>query len=222
MADSNNERVGKALEILRDGLRPFVAAAIDAALTSGTLDERELQRFIAENRLSPHPEEWDVLALLLFMQRFWMPVFAKSLDRDARNFVGELIGHRNKWAHQELFSADDAYRTVDSALRLLEAIKAPQVASVQPIKTDLFGQLNAEQTRTPIQSKARYCTEGCPCYGRPKTIPRVCPLCGKDFKVGWTGIDGHYNGRKHESITGIDYQQWWNSICEDHGGPGRG
>ena len=223
MADSNNERVGKALELLRDGLRPFVAAAIDAALTSGTLDERELQRFIAENRLLPHPEEWDVLALLLFMQRFWVPVFAKSLDRDTRNLVSELIGHRNNWAHQTPFSTDDAYRAVDSTLRLLEAVKAEQADLVRPIKADLLVQLSAEQTRTPIQPKVRYCTEACPCWGMPTEGPRTCPICGQEFKNQWNswgGIDAHYKSR-HKRETGIPYKQWWGSICREHGGPSK-
>ena len=222
MADSNNERVGKALEILRDGLRPFVAAQIDDALVSGALSQRELQGFVNDNKVSLRPEEWDVLALLNCMLYFWRSIFSPPLRMPTRDLIGEMKGHRNNWAHQKPFSTDDAYRAVDSALRLLDAIKAPQVDKVQPIKADLFGQLNAEQTRTPIQSKASHCTETCPCWGMPTEEPRTCPICNKSFKIKWLGIDGHYNGRGHESHTGIPYSEWWNSICRDHGGPGKG
>ena len=41
-----------------------------------------------------------------------------------RNYVRELIDARNRWAHQEPFSSDDAYRALDSAERLLQAISA--------------------------------------------------------------------------------------------------
>ena len=89
--------------------------------------------------------EWDVAALLSFMQYLWRDVFQHVLGRSERAFVTELQDWRNKWAHQEHLAADDIDRALDSAARLLRAIKAePQAAEV----TRLKGRL-AETGRMP-------------------------------------------------------------------------
>ena len=220
MADTNNELVGKALEQLMLGLRPFVASHMDIALSSGALNANDLQQFVVVDRLSPSPNEWDVRGLLRCMDRFWNPVLIRVLQRPSRSHVNESIGHRDKWAHQETFSADDAYRAVDTALLLLEAVRAPQSDAVRSIRAELRSRLvEVPRVPTSLQPRAKNCSESCPCWGMPTDLPRICPLCGKDFKVAWTGVDGHYKGRKHESITGISYAEWWNGICRDHGGP---
>ena len=220
VADSNNELVGKALEQLMLGLRPFVASHMDIVLASGTLNANDLQKFAVENRLSPSPNEWDVRGLLRFMDRHWNPVFIEVLERSSRSHVNESIGHRDRWAHQETFSTDDADRAVDTALRLLEAVGAPQSDAVRSIRAELRSRL-VEVPRVPTmpRPRAKNCLENCPCWGMPTELPRVCPLCGMQFKVAWTGVDAHYKGRRHESITRISYAEWWSRICQDHGGP---
>ena len=49
----------------------------------------------------------------------WNDVFRRTLGQAERSLVSELRDLRNKWAHQESFSTDDAYRAFDSAGRLL-------------------------------------------------------------------------------------------------------
>ena len=44
---------------------------------------------------------------------------------------------RNKWAHQEPFSSDDADRALDSTARLLTAVSAPQADEVDKMKMEL-------------------------------------------------------------------------------------
>ena len=53
------------------------------------------------------------------MWETWNVVFRTILGPAERGFVGELRGHRNRWAHQEPFSSDDAYRALDTTGRLL-------------------------------------------------------------------------------------------------------
>ena len=197
---------------------------MDSAVASRSLSTSQMRLFSTDNRLSPYPGEWDVLALLLFMQRFWAPVFRPALGRHPRDLVGELIGHRHRWAHQDLFSTDDAHRAVDSTLRLLEAMKAPKTTAVAPLRMELLRLLTAEQPAARVRPKAPHCTEICPCWGMPTEGPRTCPICGQELKNmwnGWGGIDGHYK-KFHQSVTGIPYKQWRNSICRDHGSPGKG
>ena len=44
------------------------------------------------------------------MTSTWREVFERTLGQMERNYVSELIDARNRWAHQEPFSSDDAYR----------------------------------------------------------------------------------------------------------------
>ena len=60
----------------------------------------------------------------------WNDVFRKTLGPRRAVLVQELRDHRNKWAHQEPFSSDDADRALDSMARLLTAVSAPQADEV--------------------------------------------------------------------------------------------
>ena len=111
MADTNNERVGKALDLLKEGLSPFVAREMKTALSSSQVSASDLRRFTTDPMLSKRPvAEWDVAGLLALMWETWNQVFREILGPAERGYVGELRGHRTRWAHQEPFSTDDAYR----------------------------------------------------------------------------------------------------------------
>ena len=68
----------------------------------------------------------------------WHDAFSGTLGRSDRSLVSELRDHRNKWAHQEPFSSDDAYRALDSVQRLLTSISAPQVREIDAHKQELL------------------------------------------------------------------------------------
>ena len=61
--------------------------------------------------------------------------------------MSELRDYRNRWAHQENFSSDDAYRALDSASRLLAAVSAPQSEELEKFKMDLLRVRLDEQAR---------------------------------------------------------------------------
>ena len=135
MADTNNERVGKALDLLKEGLAPFVAREVKAASSANQLQDSDLQRFTNDPMLSKRPVgEWDVAGLLALMWETWNQVFRQILGPAERGLVGELRGHRTKWAHQEPFSTDDAYRALDSTHRLLSSVSSPQAGDVETMK----------------------------------------------------------------------------------------
>ena len=126
MAVTNHERVGKGLELLKSGLAPFVEREF-----TNTYKDRataEAVRFTGEDRLNAKRpvSQWDASALLKLMWESWNDIFRKTLGPAERSLLSELRDHRNKWAHQETFSSDDAYRALDSAGRLLTAVSAPQ------------------------------------------------------------------------------------------------
>ncbi|MEP7220722.1 MAG: Swt1 family HEPN domain-containing protein, partial [Bacteroidota bacterium] len=126
MAISNHERVGKALDLLKTGLGPFIEREFASKYQQNT--DAEMTRFIGEDRLNGNRPiaDWDAAALLRLMWESWNDVFRLTLGHTERSLVSELREHRNRWAHQGTFSGDDTYRALDSAGRLLSAVSATQ------------------------------------------------------------------------------------------------
>jgi predicted AAA+ superfamily ATPase len=149
MATTNHERVGKALELLRAGLAPFVERELLSQhgkywITTVTAGWREEVAW-RDDADAPH---LDVALLLRLMWEQWNETFRRTLGFAERSLVSELREFRNKWAHQESFSGDDTYRALDSAARLLTAISAPQAEEVEKMKTELLRLRFDEQVRS--------------------------------------------------------------------------
>ncbi len=163
MAITNYERVGKALDLLREGLAPFVQRELQAHFgkywiteaTTGWRNELNWPADQDEPRL-------DVALLLRLMWEHWNTVFRNTLGFAERSLVSELRDHRNKWAHQQAFSGDDADRALDSAARLLTSISAHQADEINKMKMELRRLIFDEQMRverrrgagTAIESQA--------------------------------------------------------------------
>ena len=148
MAITNHERVGKSLELLKAGLGPFVDREVKGALESRRLDAFKLRDYAEDPVLANKPtSKWDVAALLKLMWETWNDVFRTILGRAERSLVSEIREHRNKWAHQESFSSDDAYRALDSVGRLLAAVSAPQSDELERLKMELLRVRFDEQAR---------------------------------------------------------------------------
>ena len=147
MAITNQERVGKAMELLRTGLAPFVDREFRSQHQAQAADVA--RRYLGDERtLSKKPiTEWDVAALLKLMWEAWNQVFGRTLGRAERSLVQELRDCRNRWAHQESFSSDDADRALDSITRLLNAVSAPQADEVNKMKLELRRLTFDEQVR---------------------------------------------------------------------------
>src|SRR5262249_11488681 len=127
MAITNQERISKAMELLRQGLAPFVEREVQAAAKAGSVRIEAVQRFAEEPRLGKKPiTQWDAAGLLKLMWEMWNDVFGRTLGRAERSLVQELRDWRNKWAHQEPFSSRDAERAMDSMVRLLAAVSAKE------------------------------------------------------------------------------------------------
>lgn len=147
MAITNHERVGKALELLKAGLGPFVEREFKAKYGDGWAFE--VKDILSDTRLGAGKTDSinDVAALLVVMDRKWSDVFRQILGKTERSLVNEILAVRNSWAHQETFSGDDAYRALDSAGRLLTAISAPQSDEIEKVKMELLRVRFDEQAR---------------------------------------------------------------------------
>ena len=148
MAITNQDRVGKAMELLRVGLAPFVEREFKNQ--HATQAAEAARRYFSDDRTVGRKTvaEWDVAALLKLMWEAWNEVFAKILGRAERSLVQELRDCRNRWAHQEPFSSDDTDRALDSMARLLAAVSAPQADEVNRMKLELRRLTFDEQVRS--------------------------------------------------------------------------
>ena len=161
MAATNHERVGKALELLKAGLGPFVERELQRAVRARRVGAAALRPFVDDPNVGERPvPDWDVAALLRLTWETWNEAFRAVLGPAERGFVGELRGHRNRWAHQEPFSGDDAYRALDTAHRLLTAVSAPQAGDVEKLKMELLRARFDEQARGERRKQAALALAG--------------------------------------------------------------
>ncbi len=155
MAITNHERVGKSLELLKAGLGPFVEREIKGAVAANALSMAKVKGFVDDPNLANKGiGDWDAAALLKLMWETWNEVFRKTLGHAERSLVSEVRDWRNKWAHQEPISGDDAYRALDSAGRLLASVSAPQADEVDKLKQELLRVRFDEQARSEKRKSA--------------------------------------------------------------------
>jgi predicted AAA+ superfamily ATPase len=148
MALSNRERVGRILTTVKEGLAPYIVREyrsvyrqryvdeIDAALSTVSYGGLPDQVWSSDEALVA---ALDTHACLHAMWRRWNEVFHERLGHIARSYVSELIEARNSWAHQALFTNDEAYRVADTAARLLKMVSAAKEAThVDEVGRDLL------------------------------------------------------------------------------------
>ncbi len=153
MAISNHERVGRALNLLCQGLYPYVKQEIQAVYSNNW--EKEAKSCLPKNKPLKQKSvdsilSEDVATLLLVMSKQWDKVFTKNLNSTENGLVVELIQVRNNWAHRPLFfSTAETYRALDSIARLLKAVSASEadIKEVEKQQQEVLRLLSQEQIR---------------------------------------------------------------------------
>lgn len=163
MAITNQERVGKAIEQLKEGLRPFVEREMKAAFGDGWVKTAE-QGF-PNTKFKNGINLNDPANLLSILLNEWNRVFEKTLGKTEKNAVHTLKDVRNKWAHGETFSGDDAYRAIDTVGLLLTAVSAPEAEEVERMKMELLRTRFEDQRRTEARRASVAPVEGRPAGG---------------------------------------------------------
>ena len=148
MAITNRDRVGSAMDALKGGLASFVAREFINHHKGRSA--MELQQVLGDpvQDVKGHFSNMDTAALLRVMWESWNEVYRDTLGHAERSLVSELRDIRNRWAHQESFSGDDAYRALDSTHRLLTAVSSPEAGEVENMKMELLRVRFDEQART--------------------------------------------------------------------------
>ncbi len=145
MAISNRDRLGKALDQLRDGLLPYISRQLYDNLGSDWQD-----------RLDPKNNNLQDVAVLLklFMDQ-WLNVFKRLLSNSDRAYVSELLEARNKWAHSAPMASDDVDRYLDTAVRLCRNINASEQAdAIRAIREELQQQVFSDRARNRTRYQA--------------------------------------------------------------------
>lgn len=77
----------------------------------------------------------DIAKCLLLMEINWREVFGKKLPRDCKNYVIELKGKRNEWAHKGIEDLTDsnAFRALDTMSRLAEQIDSDVTSDINAL-----------------------------------------------------------------------------------------
>src|SRR5690606_11841739 len=145
MAASNRDRVNRMIEILAEGLLPFLEREMvkrqgESWFEDAESEARSQGRSIART---------DAQFLLSLLQRYWSTYFRHLLPGNARGFASELNDVRNRWAHGASFAADDTLRALDTGERLLRAVHADAalVDQVRESRQTLQRQVTEEETK---------------------------------------------------------------------------
>ena len=163
MAITNRERIGKGLDLLAGGLRPFIERELRSRLGSNWQEGLPA----SDNRPGrPTPRSVnldDPHTLLTVLWDQWNTVFRNVLGNAERSMVSELRDVRNRWAHNEPFNTNDSIRALDSIERLLNAVSAADAAQqVGQMRMDVMRSMFDEQRRSEMRKKAFQATEGKP------------------------------------------------------------
>lgn len=161
MALSNRDRVDRALELLGVALDAFLQRILEPELPNGAdwtvllaakdgtkgITGKIYNRVDPQNGLRVLTEK----ATAAYKPR-WYP-FSEHLSRAEESWASELREVRDRHAHRQPFSVDDAYRALDTTERFLRAIGAPQEADeVRRLRVDLRRVSSEQEDRRVIRS----------------------------------------------------------------------
>ncbi len=162
MAIANNERVSRALRLLREGLEPACGDA-----WSGFYGHRWLETVNSKlHRPEREPSTEDVAFLLNCLKATWQEVFNQAFGRSVLSLVFEVAEVRNRWAHQDSLSSDDTSRALDSMERLLDAFgNTDERDQICASRRELLRQMFEQEARNERRRTAAKATEGTPSAG---------------------------------------------------------
>jgi len=206
---TNRERVGRALDLLKHGLAPFVEQNMRARYRQKWLEQVRSSLSATQKRnfhVRDEGPEWDSAQLLSVMRNQWDAIFKNEFGRTeprVRRLVNELCEVRVDWAHQKVFSAEDAYRAVDSVERLLIAVSAlPQADEARTIKSQLFEHVRATLDAASANEAQRTSTT-LRDFGFSETQERkIMEIVEPLQELGMTSIDIEKQGGGDVSVVG--------------------
>jgi hypothetical protein avisC_05697 len=139
-APTNHARIGEAITILSEELGPWITQVLKGRVP----EEASWPQLLEAKDGYPSGQRYSAgdlqCQLRIITERIGSLgfLFNGVLSRGEQNLAGELREVRNAWAHTSQFNADDAYRALDTAERLLKAINVPRAAArIRRIRLDI-------------------------------------------------------------------------------------
>ncbi|MYG93975.1 MAG: ATP-binding protein [Acidimicrobiia bacterium] len=162
MVMANTERIARALDLLRDGLRPKCEDTWRGFYGDGWLETVNGRLHTPDS----NPSTEDAAFLFKGMKVTWQEVFGHGFPPAVRALVFEVADARNSWAHQQALSTDDTVRALDSMERLLETFgNLDERQQIRSLRRDLMRQMVEEESRSERRKTAAKPTEGEPTKG---------------------------------------------------------
>ena len=157
MEINNKERIGRALDILKKGVAPFV----EREVKKGGVSKEDILKIFEDKpnwlrKIRDEPiNKWDISTLFSVMWHYRKEVFNKTLNSADMRLVLDSRNVRNKWAHSiNHFSDDDIILAFDVFYRLLKAISAPQSKDIRKLQKNYCIDLkNSQKSNNKIDSK---------------------------------------------------------------------
>ena len=130
--NSNHDLLTKGFDRLLEALAPYIVREFIQAYgadfwKAGVVDklyDDQRRDLPTSGKPSELAKSLDIAKCLLLIEINWREVFGKKLPRDCKNYVIELKGKRNEWAHKGIEDVTDsnAFRALDTMSRLAEQI----------------------------------------------------------------------------------------------------
>lgn len=144
--------VGKGLDILRDGLGPFVRDELETLYGKQSWYVQGVQPHISQS--SPvgedHFAELDINDLLTIISKHLNQVFNQKLNFVvSSNYLYKLRQVRNDWAHQRHFTVEEAKRALTMMTLLLQQARATKAAEeTSRLASELVLPISEEELRS--------------------------------------------------------------------------
>lgn len=186
-APSNRDRIGRTIDILASTLEPWIDSVVGPKLPAGTtwIDILAHKDGRTSRTYSPSDLHCQLRLITERMGDLGF-LFNGVLSRGEQNLAGEMRDVRNNWAHNTTFSADDTYRALDTAERLLRAINAP-------VEADDIGRMKRDALRSTYDAATRRDT---------RATAVAMPDLGEKGLAPWRDVV-----RPHPDIASGDYGQ---------------
>ena len=130
--NSNHDLMTKGFDRLLEALAPYIVREFIQTYgadfwKAGVVDklyDDQRRDLPTSGKPSELAKSLDIAKCLLLIEINWREVFGKKLPRDCKNYVIELKGKRNEWAHKGIEDVTDsnAFRALDTMSRLAEQI----------------------------------------------------------------------------------------------------
>lgn len=168
--NSNHDLMTKGFDRLLEALAPYIVCEFIQAYgadfwKAGVVDklyDDQRRDLPTSGKPSELAKSLDIAKCLLLIEINWREVFGKKLPRDCKNYVIELKGKRNEWAHKGIEDVTDsnAFRALDTMSRLAEQIDPEAAGDINALLRQV--RYGSAEGSTAVTSNAGSGTEAAP------------------------------------------------------------